>query len=227
MSLPEIQMWPGCGGEPLPFREGLDLPGMRSMTAVSAPRVATSRWPITSLTSARFRVSASWHFFRPVNVEIRTYEGRKQVTIGTFAIRMCSPVDFCNPHPNISFFSEQPDSNSVLGGRYRVHKHCCRRARCGARRGRSRGGITTGKDQVLAVRDTLGRLGENSPPTVVDEGTSLALKPRRSTVFLGLRPRSGIELTEIGIQFFDNAGCLKRWLPYSVGHHVVIQKLAL
>ena len=29
MSLPEIQMWPGCGGEPLPFREGLDLPGMR------------------------------------------------------------------------------------------------------------------------------------------------------------------------------------------------------
>jgi len=166
-------------------------------------------------------------FSRPVNVEIRTYEGRKQVTIGTFAIRMCSPVDFCNPHPNISFFSEQPDSNSVLGGRYRVHKHCCRRARCGARRGRSRGGITTGKDQVLAVRDTLGRLGENSPPTVVDEGTSLALKPRRSTVFLGLRPRSGIELTEIVIQFFDNAGCLKRWLPYSVGHHVVIQKLAL
>ena len=140
---------------------------------------------------------------------------------------MCSPVGFCNPHPNISFFSEQPDSNSVLGGRYRVHKHCCRRARCGARRGRSRGGITTGKDQVLAVRDTLGRLGENSPPTVVDEGTSLALKPRRSTVFFGLRPRSGIELTEIVIQFFDNAGCLKRWLPYSVGHHVVIQKLAL
>jgi hypothetical protein len=28
-------------------------------------------------------------------------------------------------------------------------------------------------------------------------------------VFFGLRPRSGIELTEIGIQFFDNAGCLK------------------
>ena len=71
------------------------------------------------------------------------------------------------------------------------------------------------------------RLGENSPPTVADEGTSLALKPLRNTVFFGLRPRSGIELTEIVIQFFDNAGCLKRWLPYSVGHHVVIQKLAL
>ena len=64
------------------------------------------------------------------------------------------------------------------------------------------------------------RLGENSPPTVVDEGTSLALKPRRNIVFFGLRPRSGIELTEIGIQFFDNAGCLKPWLPYSVGKHV-------
>lgn len=29
MSLLEIQMCPGCGGAPLPFREGLDLPGMR------------------------------------------------------------------------------------------------------------------------------------------------------------------------------------------------------
>ncbi|HIM59059.1 MAG TPA: hypothetical protein EYM41_00505 [Dehalococcoidia bacterium] len=27
-------------------------------------------------------------------------------------------------------------------------------------------------------------------------------------------------MTEIGIQFFDNAGSLKRWLPYSVGQHV-------
>jgi len=29
MGLPEIQTCPGCGGVPLPFREGLDLPGMR------------------------------------------------------------------------------------------------------------------------------------------------------------------------------------------------------
>ncbi len=29
MSLPEIQMCPGCGGEPLPLREGLDLTEMR------------------------------------------------------------------------------------------------------------------------------------------------------------------------------------------------------
>lgn len=29
MKLPEIQKCPGCGGDPLVFHEGLDLPGMR------------------------------------------------------------------------------------------------------------------------------------------------------------------------------------------------------
>ena len=28
MSLPKIRSCPGCGGDPLPFREGLDTPGM-------------------------------------------------------------------------------------------------------------------------------------------------------------------------------------------------------